>query len=374
MVAECVQPDDVAGDAGARTIRSASASARWGATCRCSTHPISQGADITSPAEPENVPDRLSRHVLCQDVQNILSGLPAVYYGVGSSLALYVDGALALHHSGLRSGGSGWELDQSAGSRGPGRRLIRNSGGSLCRRLPSGTSPQVQASFYYGFNADMGGGEYPRSGTFTASPEQPLVRVPGDYATIHQALAVLGGDGVVEITDSAIYGEPTGLSIAVKASGHIELRAADGCRPTLILGGEISVTGAAESSLDLNGLVIAYAPPALGAPIPPALVHVPASGANQMTHLGIDPLHPGSGWALDPDGDPQPAYFGLPTVLVESAVVEIVIQKSIVGRMWINVESTASLPTASSMGPTWRPSPMSQRSVPRPTVLSPAVH
>jgi hypothetical protein len=305
-------------------------------------HPISQGADITAPAEPMNVPDCLSRHVLCEDIQNILSGLPAVYYGVGNSLALYVDGALAsnIRVCDLAGVDGSWTNLPATGD----PASIDPRLGRIALPPPAvGTSHQVQASFYYGFNADMGGGEYPRSGSFTASPEQPLVRVPGDYATIHQALGVLGGDGVVEITDSAIYGEPSGLSISAKASGHIELRAADGCRPTVILGGEISITGGAESSLDLNGLVIGYAPPSSGATVPPALLHVPNNSANQLSHLGLTHCTLVPGWALTPAGDPQPAYLGLPTVLAESSGVQIVVQKSIVGGLWVNVESTANV-------------------------------
>src|SRR5215471_3079092 len=57
-------------------------------------HPISQGSDITEAARPENVPDRLRRHVLCDDIQKILSGETGVYYGVGQSLMMYVDGKI----------------------------------------------------------------------------------------------------------------------------------------------------------------------------------------------------------------------------------------------------------------------------------------
>jgi hypothetical protein len=49
--------------------------------------PISQGSDITSPAQPVNVPDRLLRLVLSQDIQ---AGVGSVYYGEGASLALYL--------------------------------------------------------------------------------------------------------------------------------------------------------------------------------------------------------------------------------------------------------------------------------------------
>lgn len=311
-------------------------------------HPIPQGSDITAPAEPMNVPDRLRRHVLCQDIQGILNGSAAVYYGIGNSLALYVDGALAseIQVCDLAGDDGSWTNLPASG----GLPAIDPHLGRIALPPPAaGSSHQVQASFYYGFNADMGGGEYPRSESFTASPEQPLVRVPGDYATIHDALGVLGGDGVVEITDSAIYAEPGGLSISVKASGHIELRAADGCRPTVIVGGEILVTGAASvpgaggSALDLNGLVIAYAPPSVGASPPLALLHVPNGGANQLGRLGLTHCTLVPGWALTPAGEPQTAYSGLPTVLAECSGLQIVIQKSIVGGLWVSVEATANL-------------------------------
>src|SRR5262249_6680706 len=170
-------------------------------------HPISQGADITAPAEPENVPDGLCRHVLCQDIQNILAGETGVYYGVGQSLALYVDGALqsTIQVCDLSGSDGAWTNQPAAG----GQVAVDPYLGRIALPAPAaGQSYNVGASFYYGFNGDMGGGEYPRSATFTASPEQPVLRVPGDYATIHDALNALGGDGVVEITNSDIYSEP----------------------------------------------------------------------------------------------------------------------------------------------------------------------
>ncbi len=305
-------------------------------------HPISQGSDITAPAQPENVPDGLRRRVLCQDIQNILSGAPAVYYGIGDSLALYVDGAFAsnIQVCDLAGDDGSWTNLPAAG----GPPAVDPQLGRIALPPPAvGASHQVRASFYYGFNADMGGGEYPRSATFTASPEQSVVRVPGDYATIHQALAALGGDGVVEITDSGSYSESGGLTVAVRANGHIELRAADGCHPTLILGSEIAVTGRAESSLDLNGLVIAYAPPSAGAPVPPALVHAPDGGTSQLSHLGLTHCTLVPGWALTPTGDPQAAYFGLPTLLAEASGLRVVVQRSILGGFWVNVEAAANL-------------------------------
>src|ERR1035437_5483543 len=111
-----------------------------------------------------------------------------------------------------------------------------------------------------------------RSASFTGSPEQIILRVPNDYPTVQAALTALQGDGIVEVTDSGRHLAPAGLKVAVNTNGHIELRAADGFRPTLVVGAEITVTGGAESAFDLNGLVVTYDPPATGAPAPAALV------------------------------------------------------------------------------------------------------
>src|SRR5215831_14502005 len=52
---------------------------------------ISQGQEITDPAQPFNVADRLKRRVLCDDLRK---GVGAVYYGEGKSLALFLGDTL----------------------------------------------------------------------------------------------------------------------------------------------------------------------------------------------------------------------------------------------------------------------------------------
>ena len=105
--------------------------------------------------------------------------------------------------------------------------------------LPPGTSEStpLRPLTTTASTRNMGGGEYSRESSFTASPQQVIVRVPGDQPTISAAVATLPGDGVVEVSNSGTYTEPAGLTIPVAANGHIELRAADGARPTLFLGG-----------------------------------------------------------------------------------------------------------------------------------------
>lgn len=312
-------------------------------------HPVPQYPDITASAEPINVPDRLSRRVLCHDIK---SG-QFVYYGVGESLALFVGSSFQsnIKVCNLTGPDGSWDNMPAAGD----PPAIDPELGRVAFP-PSQPSGAVSASFYYGFNADMGGGEYPRAASFPP-PQQPVVRVAGGtsatLAMIQQALDSLNGDGVVEIGDSASYvvsGGSNGLTITVKASGHIQLRAADGCRPTLILGDAISAQGGADAALDLNGLLITYAPPSAGPTIPPALVYVPDGGANKLSSLTLTHCTLVPGWALTPSGaplttagPPQPAYAGMPTLQADASGLQVAINQSIVGTLWINLEATASL-------------------------------
>jgi hypothetical protein len=204
----------------------------------------------------------------------------------------------------------------------------------------AGTPPVV--SWHYGFNADMGGGQYAREATFTASAQQAIVRVPGDQPTISAALATLPGDGVVEVSDSGTYSELGGLDIAVAANGHIELRAADGARPTLFLGEEITVTGGTEAIFDINGFVVAYDNSA-GGTTPSALLSAPAASSNQLATLDVVHCTFVPGWALESSGEPQAAYQGLPSVLIQQPGVAFTAQNSIFGGVWVNVAATASL-------------------------------
>lgn len=314
-------------------------------------YPVSQGSEITAPAMPQNVPDILRRRVLCDDrSQTTNKGVPPVYYGPGTSLTLYVD-EKPLKFSAIRvcnlSGDDGhWNNVPHAG--GKYLAAIDPELGRIALAPSEVASPphttNIKVSYYYGFNAEMGGGEYPRADTFTASPEQAVVRVPGDRSTISDALTLLPGDGVVEICDSGTYVEPAGLTIVARSKGHIEVRAADGFRPTLTLGREIAVTGGPESLVAFNGLVINYSPPSIGASLPPALICVPDESSNQLSQLTLSHCTLVPGWSLMPDGDPNPAYSDRPTLAAEvPAGLRVVIQKSIVGGLWVSHQATAEI-------------------------------
>jgi hypothetical protein len=310
-------------------------------------NPVSQGTDITLAAQPINVPNRLSRRVLCQDLQDPKG--PS-YYGEGKSLALYnYDPAtkdyIYVEPSQIQvcdlSGEDGLWVNVPTSSSIYAATIDPELGRIALPPLVGPAPPaELVASFYYGFNADMGGGEYSRVDTFAASPEQPVVRVPGDQPTVSLAVAALSGDGVVEITDSGRYEEPGGFNVSVNAGGQIELRGADGCHPTLALGGAISVTGGANSHFYINGLLIAFAPvtdPASKAPL-----YVSDTG-NQLSYLGVTHCTLVPGWSLTSQGSPQ--FPGEPALVVESSYSElqVVVQKSIVGPLYIAELVTATV-------------------------------
>jgi len=134
------------------------------------------------------------------------------------------------------------------------------------KRMPK----NVQVSCYYGFSAEMGGGEYSRMDSFTridpfTTQVLPIERVPVPDGTIAKGLANLAGSGVVEITDSGRYSESP--SIYAPANSFVELRAAEKCRPLLVLTNdtaktenpvtpELLIRGEEGATVVLNGLVI----------------------------------------------------------------------------------------------------------------------
>ena len=139
---------------------------------------VSQGEQITAPAQPVNVPDRLRRRVLCDDLKR---GVGAAYYGPGNSLVLYSRRRSPSIRTRFRSPTS------------PGA----TAAGQTCRRpttyaavvdpelgriaLPPtavAATPTLTVSYYYGFNADMGGGEYARSDARRLHGHRPGVVVP----------------------------------------------------------------------------------------------------------------------------------------------------------------------------------------------------
>jgi hypothetical protein len=186
---------------------------------------------------------------------------------------------------------------------------------------------EVLVSYHHGFADDLGGGEYDRGATLDAKVT-PLREVAmGD--DLQSALdAVRGG---VQIADSGRY--EAALSIAVDANARLELRAANRRRPTLVLGGDLVITGGDQSEVTLDGLLIAG-----GGIVVPA-----ANNGLRRLRLRHCTLVPGI--ALANDGSPvQP---GEPSLRVELGDVAVEIDHCIVGGL--RVAPSASVVVSDSV-------------------------
>ena len=269
--------------------------------------------DITHLAEPDNVPWPLSRRRLATHLAHHYGGpgdLPA------PALSLSVNGTFVpgeqIHICNLADDGAGWAHSPPP----DGFYAIDPVLGRIALPADVADPVDVRLSWHEGFSADIGGGEYARDASLlTPGEDITVVQVPGDHPTLTAALTAIAGEGVIEITDSSRYSET--LTINVAAERSVEIRAQDGRRPVLDLGG-LTITGGENSLCTLNGLLITGAP-----------LVVPDAGGNALAQLTL--LHctlvPGLG--LLADGSPaQPTESSLRLAI---AGLETHIDRSIVG-------------------------------------------
>jgi hypothetical protein len=281
---------------------------------------------LTQLATPLNVPAPISRRVLAAHFADYYTGTD----GATKSLRIYENSSgdfepvdpTAITVCNLADAGAGW-----AHMPGNGIYAIDPVLGRIALPADAAAGTAVQVDFHYGFSADIGGGEYERASSYESVQTPPqLLQVPGDHPTIQAALTALGGAGVVEITDSGRYEET--LHIDAAAGQRVELRAANGHRPTLVLGGELTLTGAADSEIRLNGLLIAA-----------NRLHVPASSnalhALQLSHCTLVP-----GWTLE--NDLTPVSAAEPSLVIELAEVAVTIARCILGGLRMDVSATVS--------------------------------
>ena len=315
---------------------------------------ISQGEQITAPATEANVPDWLPRLLLCADMQK---GVGASYYGEGASLALYLGGQLLnpyqIKVADLSSQTSGlWNNLPVAGS--PFAALIDPDLGRVALP-PSDTSTALTASYFYGFNGEMGGGEYERQDGFVVTdPAKIVTYTTTAFASLQDAItaaiALMGVEGKValEIPDNATYTVATfgQLTIDLPKGTTLEVRAADGARPTLLLDGELAISGDANSVVILNGLLIGASAGMAPGTLATALVHVtpdrPSSlGTNLLSELSLTHCTLLPGWSVDASGNPkQPTQ---PTLVAEPSGVQIVSEYSILGAIQTDSLVTVNL-------------------------------
>ena len=291
------------------------------------TDPQTENA-ITHLAEPFNVPLPISRRVLHEQLES--------YYGDGKSIFI----ELAARDAGgkldpalkpqpvpasqiivcdlsdvIGAGGAvtGWAHLPPP----PGKVALDPVLGRLA--FPADPKKIALVSYHYGFSVEMGGGEYERAATFDAELK-PLVPVqmPGQITT------ALGGEGVVEIRDSGRYAETPIINAA--AGKRVELRAANGVRPTLALGGELAISGGADAEVTLNGLLIAGGT-------------LRVTGQLRRLRLRHCTLVPG----LALDGAGKPVSPAAPSLIVESAGTLVEIDHCILGGLRVTDGATVTI-------------------------------
>jgi hypothetical protein len=275
------------------------------------TRPETEDA-ITALATPLHVPLPIGRRVLHERKTEYYSEgavRRSVCLYVGSTDPLPAIAPASIRVCNLADDGATWAHLPGAGLYAIDPVLGRIA---LPAGLPGDT--RVEVDYHYGFPAALGGGEYGRAHSFGAATA--TLRVPDDHATIQAAISALGGAGVVEITDSGRYEEA--ISINATAGERVEVRAADGRRPTVILTGEWSLTGGVDSEIAINGLLIAG-----------HRLRVPAGGGNALRRLELRHCTLVPGRSLNADGSPlAPAQ---PSLAIEIADIEVTLEYCIIG-------------------------------------------
>lgn len=295
-------------------------------------------SNITHLAEPLNVPHAINRRVMNAEL--------LAYYGEGKSVSVYedldnADGKLDLVSEEviriccLSDSDGNWinepgdeVSDPPEGEPvDPGvfKKIIALDPETGRLAIPPhmiDDEPNLWATFHYGFSANMSGGEYERANAF--DPTTAAVESVSGSQSIQSALDNLGGEGVVEIEDSGRY--PETLSIEVNAGQKIELRAANEHRPLLLLGGDLEIRGFEPASendeggvVTLDGFLIAGG----------SLVIPSTNNGLRVLHLRHCTLVPGIN--LDQGG--APVSPEIPSILIESNEVKVVIDDCIIGAL-----------------------------------------
>lgn len=234
----------------------------------------------------------------------------------GPEAGLFVDGfdADRVRVCDLSDAGAGWAHTPPP----PGWVAVDPVLGRLAFGDPQGEAPRV--TFHYGFGLEIGGGEYERAATFDL-PAEPFSGVAAP-AGLGDALTNRTAGVPVQITDNGRYEETPGLTLA--PGERFELRAGNGRRPTLVLGGDFEIAGGDElAEVSLNGLLV------LGGTLR-------VTGTLRRLRLRHCTWVPG----LTLDGEGLPQQPAAPGLVVESGGVTVELSHCVIGGIRMHDLST----------------------------------
>jgi hypothetical protein len=279
-----------------------------------------RATEVTSLAGPLDVPMPIGRRALRRDLTKL--------YGPGLSLTVTVGGTPLDVGAVEACDLSDIESDPEASDWAHGGQDKVAIDPVLGRiTFPADVAEPVLVTYYYGFPADIGGGESERD-IGAAVPGQAVHAVPSGRATIGEALADAGGDGVVEITGSGRY--PETPSLAAASNARLVLRAADNSRPLLQLSGDLVVSGGDSGEVIIEGLLVAG-----GRVLVPAAVDGQPNGLQRL-RLRDCTLVPGG--SLTRDGRPGPVEA---SIQIDAPNVTLELERCIVGGLRVVDESSA---------------------------------
>jgi hypothetical protein len=274
--------------------------------------------DLRNPAAPGDTPDPLGRRFLDSRFDAL--------YGDPGAFRILVDGVDAVASGTLPSAALCTcdlsDLDPSTGDAGgwahvpgAGERIAVDPTLGRIALPPELAGRSVEVDFHDVSALDLGGGDYSRAASFAAFTATPtLVRVPTDLPTLVAALAHVAGlpaaqkeNAVVEISDDGLHAETP--SVTVETGCRLEIRAADGFRPHLRLGGDLVVDARVGSRFSLNGLLVSGGALRIsGTPEDVRVVHTTLVPGRELSPQG-EPLLPhapslvADAVAFDPNSD-----------------------------------------------------------------------
>ena len=198
------------------------------------------------------------------------------------------------------------------------------------RRRP-GREPRV--TFYSGFHADIGGGEYQRPLSANPDAQMRQTNCEGLKTTLEQAVADLenGTDHIlIEISDSGLF---LGWlpDIVLKKGQTLQIRAANRCRPVIwivekstSLPDSLRILPYPGSCFILDGILVAGR--GLHIDEPEAEIYVKEQKPSRVVirHSTLVP-----GWLLKPDTEPVKSEEA--SIELNNTFVTLLIQRSIVG-------------------------------------------